>query len=191
MTRKTRLIAIDLDGTLLTSEKTLAPESTRLLRKAAQDGMHVVLATTRNPDSVQRFCHALEINDPIICTNGAQVWGSPDGPVWAYHAIPRGIALAIARLADRCNWELSTTVGPTTYWRQRPGQALGPIDANTTVVASNLDAIVGDPVRMLTWHPEAINGVQSLCQSEFVHECHTEIYYRSDGGVHSLGVFAL
>jgi hypothetical protein len=119
------------------------------------------------------------------------VWGSPDGPVWAYHAIPREVALAIARLADRCNWELGTTVGSTTYWRQRSGQALGPIDARTTVVASNSDAMVGDPVRILTWHPEAITGVQSLCQSEFVHACYTEIYYGPDGGMRSLGVFAL
>jgi Cof subfamily protein (haloacid dehalogenase superfamily) len=150
-----------------------------------------VLATTRNPESVQHFCRSLEIDDPIICSNGAQVWGSPDGPVWAYHAIPQEVALAIAQLADRHNWELGTTVGSTTYWRQRSDQALGPIDANTTVVASNSDAIVGDPVRILAWHPEAIIHVQSLCQSEFAHACYTETYYGSDGGMHSLGVFAL
>jgi len=189
--REIRLIAIDLDGTLLTSEKTLAPEGAHLLRKAAQNGVHIVLATARNPYSAQRFCRSLEINAPIICTNGAQVWGSPNGPVWAYHAFPRKVALAIARLADECNWELSTTVGPTTYWRQRPGQPLGSIDANITILANNLDAIVGDPVRMLAWQPEAISGVQSLCQSEFAHECYTEIYYRPDGEIGSLGVFAL
>jgi Cof subfamily protein (haloacid dehalogenase superfamily) len=169
----------------------MAPEGARLLRQAAQDGVHVVLATTRNPESVQHFCRSLEIDDPIICSNGAQVWGSPDGPVWAYHAIPQEVALAIAQLADRHNWELGTTVGSTTYWRQRSDQALGPIDANTTVVASNSDAIVGDPVRILAWHPEAIIHVQSLCQSEFAHACYTETYYGSDGGMHSLGVFAL
>jgi Cof subfamily protein (haloacid dehalogenase superfamily) len=191
MTTKIQLVAIDLDGTLLTSEGTLAPEGTRVLRQAAQHGVYVVLATTRNPDSVQRFSHSLEIDDPIICSNGAQVWGSPDGPVWAYHAIPQKVALAIARLADRYNWELATTVGLTTYWRQRSEQALGPVDANTTVVARNSDAIVRDPVRILAWNPEAIINVQSLCQSEFAHACYTETYYGPDGGIHSLGVFAL
>ena len=191
MATETKLVAIDLDGTLLTSGGTLAPEGARLLKQAAQDGVHVVLATTRNPDSVQRFCHSLEVDDPIIWSNGAQVWGSPDGPVWAYHAIPREVALAIAQLADRCNWELSTTVGSTTYWRQRSDQALGPINANTTVVASNSDAIVGDPVRILTWHPQAIVQVQSLCRSRFAHACYTVTYHRPDGGMHSLGVFAL
>jgi hydroxymethylpyrimidine pyrophosphatase-like HAD family hydrolase len=159
------LIAVDLDGTLMTSEGVLAPEGARLLKKVAHDGVHIVLATTRRPDSVQAFCHSLEIDDPIICTNGAQVWGSPDGPVWAYHSIPQEIALAIARLADANNWEISTTIGSMTYWRQRPGQALGPIAPDITVVARNSDAIVDNPVRILTWHPEAADSIRSLCQS--------------------------
>jgi Cof subfamily protein (haloacid dehalogenase superfamily) len=189
--RGIRLIVIDLDGTLLTSKRTLAPEGARLLKEAAQDGKHVVLATTRNPDSVHPFCRALEINEPIICTNGAQVWGSPDGPVWAYHSIPREAALEIARLADTHNWELGTTVGGMTYWRQRPGQALGSVAANITVVASNSDAMMDEPVRILTWHPDAVDGVRLLCQSKLASQCYAEIYYRPDGTVHSLGVFAL
>ena len=186
-----RLVAVDLDGTLLTSKGVLAADGARLLKEAAQGGVHVVLATTRNPDSVRPFCRLLGIDDPMICTNGAQVWGSPDGPVWAYHTIRRETALAIARLADAHGWELSTTVGATTYWRQRPGQALGPAAANITVVASNADAMVDDPVKILTWQPEAIDSVRSLCQSQFASQCYAETYYTADGAVHSLGVFAL
>jgi Cof subfamily protein (haloacid dehalogenase superfamily) len=185
------LIAVDLDGTLLTSEGTLATEGARLLRQAAQDGVRVVLATTRNPDSVQPFCRSLEINDPMICTNGAQVWGSPEGPVWTYHSIPRETALAIARLADAHHWELSTTVGAMTYWQQRPGQAVGPVAPNITVVASNSDAMVDNPVKILTWHLKAIDSIRALCQSRFASQCYAETYHTPDGAIHSLGVFAL
>lgn len=186
-----QLIAIDLDGTLLTSQGTLAPEGAHLLRKAAQGGKYVVLATTRNPDSVCSFCAAMELNDPIICTNGAQVWGTPNGPVWAYHAIPYEAALTITNLADAHGWELSTTVGQMNYWRQRPGQALGSNSANVSVVATNSDALVGEPVRILTWHPDAVAAVKHLCQLELTRQCYAETYYRPDGAVHSLGVFAL
>jgi len=184
------LVAVDLDGTLLTSAGTLAAEGARLLRQAARDGVRVVLATTRNPDRVQPVCRSLEINDPLICTNGAQVWGSPDGPVWACHAIPQEVALAIAQLADAQGWELSTTVGPTTYWRQRPDQALGPITPHVMVVATNSDAIIGDPVRILASQPEAIEGIRPFCQ-QFAGRCYTETYYGPHGQVHSLGIFAL
>lgn len=186
-----QLIAVDLDGTLLTSQGTLAPEGARLLKLAAQAGKHVVLVTTRNPDSAYLFAQALQLKDPIICTNGAQVWGTPAGPVWAYHSIPHQVALKITELADAHGWELSTTVGDMIYWRQRPGQTLGPISANITVVTTNSDALVDEPVRILTWHPDAVTGIKQFCQSQLDVQCYAETYYRTDGSVHSLGVFAL
>jgi hydroxymethylpyrimidine pyrophosphatase-like HAD family hydrolase len=61
-----RLIAVDLDGTLLTSQPVMAPESTRLLMEAARSGVHVVLVTGRVIDSVRTLCSSLEITDPVI-----------------------------------------------------------------------------------------------------------------------------
>ena len=184
------LVAVHLDGTLLTSDGTLAPLGAGMLKQAAEKGVHVELSTTRNPDYVLPICHLLQINDPIICTNDAQVWGSLDGPVWANHTIPREAALTIARLADAHNWELSTTVGSMTYLRRRPGQTLGPIASNKTVVAANSDAITAEPVRMLVWDPEAIEGIRTLCQT-FTDECYSQTYLNPDESVHSLGVFPL
>ncbi len=152
------MVAIDLDGTLLTSEKLVAPEGARLIKQAVQSGIHVVLATTRNPHTVQSFCRLLGISTLMICTNGAQVWGSPAGPVWAHHFLPPEIALAIAQLADRHDWELSITVGSMTYWRQRPGQALWPIGPNRLVVVRNADAVTGDVVRILAPNPKPLTA---------------------------------
>jgi Cof subfamily protein (haloacid dehalogenase superfamily) len=185
------LIAVDLDGTLLTSQRTLAREGACLLTRAARAGVRVVLATTRNPESLQHLSADLQIDDPIICTNGAQVWGSPTGPVWARHVIDHDVALRLARLADEGGWELSTTVGAMTYWRQRPGQSLGPCAPHITVVASNADAIVDNPVRILVTQPEAIEAVRALCQSQFSDQCYAETYYHPDGTVESLCVSAL
>lgn len=183
-------MAVDLDDTLLTSERALAPRGASLLRNAARGGVHVVLATTRNPDTVQPFCRALEIGDPIICANGALVWGSPDGPVWAHHCIPRAVALAIAQLADDHGWELSTTICSMTYWRQRPGQALGLIAPNITVVSTNSDAIVGEPVRMLVSQPEGIDSIRRLCRSKFPEQCRTDTYFDPDRTPRSMCVLA-
>ena len=46
---RTKLVAVDLDGTLLTGERTLAPGGVRSLRQAIHQGVFVVLSTTRNP----------------------------------------------------------------------------------------------------------------------------------------------
>jgi len=188
--QKIALVAVDLDGTLLTSQGSLAPQGAAALQRAAQQDVQIVLATTRNPRSVLPFCRTLGLADPLICTNGAQVWGSPAGPVWAHHAIPLEVALAIAGQADARGWELSTTVGAMTYWRQRPGQALGPIAPHLTVVPTNTDAVVGEPVRFLAHQPEAIKSLHVLCQSRFSGRCRTELFYQPDGSLHSLGIFA-
>ncbi len=185
------LVAVDLDGTLLTSAGVLAPRGAESLSRASRAGVRVVLATTRLPASVQGFTRALGIADPVICTNGAKVWGSPDGPVWAHHSIPRRAALAIAELADRHRWEVSTTVDAMTFWRQRPGQPRGQIAPGRTVVGSNREALVGEPVRMLVHQPEAMEAVEALCRTRFPSLCYAETYYKPDGTLYSLGVFAL
>jgi hydroxymethylpyrimidine pyrophosphatase-like HAD family hydrolase len=190
------LVAVDLDDTLLTSQRTVAPEGARLLRRAYQAGVCVVVSTTRIPHSACVFCREIGIDDPIVCTNGAQVWASPDGPVWAHHTFGREVALALAQLADKHSWELSTTVGPTggvgttTYWRQRPGQPLGPISSHIMVVRANVEGVVGDPLRVLVSQVEALDGVRSFCEAQFADRCRVEIYAGADGAPHSLGVFA-
>ena len=184
------LIAIDLDGTLLVSNGRPAPRGAASLRRAAQSGVHVVPATTRNAPMVRSLCHDLGLDSPMICSNGAQVWATPEGPLWVCHCLPREVALAVAELADRHGWELSTTVGSLTYWRQRPGQPLGLLNPHLTVVASNAEAIVGDPLRILVTDPEAIEAIRSLCEATFHSQCHTETYYHPDGSLYSLGIFA-
>ena len=186
-----RLIAVGLDGTLLTSKGVLASEGARLLKAAARDGVHVVLATSRVIDSVPNLWRSLEIGSPVICTNGAQVYASLDGPVWTSISFPRDIGLEIAKLADVRGWELSTTVGPITYWRQRPGQAVGPVSPSRMIVATNSDEVIDNPTRILISGPEAIKSILSLRKSRFSGKCHIETYHSPDGEIHSLGIFAL
>ena len=74
-----RLISVDLDGTLFRSDSTPAPESVRLLQCARQAGVRVVINTTRNIGGVRKLCKVWGFRDPVICTNGAQIFASPEG----------------------------------------------------------------------------------------------------------------
>jgi hypothetical protein len=185
-----KIIAVDLDGTLLTSAREIAPRSAERLQQASRAGARVIIASARNPGYVREVCQALEINDPIICSNGAQVWGSPVGPVWAHHTIPQEAAQRIAQYADEHNWELVSTVEEITTLRQRPGQALGPVGTGRVVAASNIDGITGDVLRILAWQPEAIEGLPMFCRAQLGGQCQTVIFYKADGTVESLGIFA-
>jgi Cof subfamily protein (haloacid dehalogenase superfamily) len=190
MRRETRLVALDLDGTLLTSAGTLPVEGTALLTQAAANGVHVILATTRIYDSTLKFYRAMGLKSPLICGNGAQVWAAAEGPLWAEYTINEECARIIARFADEHDWELGITVSQMHYWRQRPNQPLGLHAPNITVVATNCDAITGSPQRILVWDVQAIEAISALCRSELAEQCGVEPYVNADGTYHSLGIFA-
>jgi len=185
-----RLVALDLDGTFLDNEGQLPPHGSRSIKRASAQGIRIVISTTRNYSYVRRLCSALALSDPIICSNGAYVYASPTGALWRELRIPLDIAEMICQMADENGWELVTGVGETTYFRQRPGQALGPWAEDRIVVEKNRAAIVDKPHQILTWQPEAIEALRALCLKEFPAQCRTEIYYRPTGEVYSMGIFA-
>ncbi|UCD09772.1 MAG: HAD family phosphatase [Dehalococcoidales bacterium] len=191
-----KLVAVDLDGTLLitgnngTSETTplfMAPEGARMLKAAAQNGIHVIVATSRVINSVRELCRSLMIESPVICTNGAQIFETIDGALLKSITFPRETGLAIARFADTNNWELSITVGSTTCYKQRSGQELGQFAAGRMIVATNSDAVTNDVTRILVHDPEAIRGIMTFCESMFPEECRIERYTGPDAM--SLGIF--
>ena len=187
--RDIRLVSVDVDGTLMTSQGVLAPRGVELLRRISDQGVYVVLNTARNIVATRQYCREIGIHDPMICTNGAQIWASPEGPAWAEHTIPRNVARTIAQLADEHDWELNTTVGETVYWRQRPGQVLGSFPPNRMIVRTNSEAVTGDPVRILAFQPEAIIYLTDLCLASYCQECNTEVFYNPDESLHLLGIF--
>ena len=75
------------------------------------------------------------------------------------------------------------------YFRQRPQQSLGQISANATIVKTNSAGIVGQPLRILMWHPDAIEFFRGFCNTELGDDCYTESYYNRAGEVESLGIF--
>ena len=184
-----KLVAVDLDGTLLNSESNISPQNSARLRKASDNGARIVFATTRNHYYTIPFCQQLDLSDPIICSNGAQIHASPVGPLWANYLLPIGVARIITQIADRNKWELSTTVGSTIHLRQREGQKLGFWKPNYKIVKNNEDALVDDPIKILVWQPEAIRYFEKLCADEFSDVVQTEIHYKPNGKLSSLGIF--
>ncbi len=73
---RVRLIAIDLDGTLLTSDRQIHPDNLAAIRHARREGIVVVLASGRIRPSIAPFAAELELGaGPIICSNGAHIVG--------------------------------------------------------------------------------------------------------------------
>ena len=65
------LIALDLDGTLLSPDETIAPRNRAAIAAALAAGIRVVLVTGRGVDMPIRVSHELGLNLPVICCHGA------------------------------------------------------------------------------------------------------------------------
>jgi len=68
-----RLIALDIDGTLLRSDKTLAPRTREALDRARARGVRLVLVTGRRYPSALRVAQELGGEVPLVLHNGALV----------------------------------------------------------------------------------------------------------------------
>lgn len=69
-----RLLAIDVDGTLLRSDLTIAASVIQACRAAERAGCAVVLATARSPRTMRWITQTLGLNSPTINCNGALLW---------------------------------------------------------------------------------------------------------------------
>lgn len=62
-----KLVAIDLDGTLLNSYGEISEENKKWLKKAKEKGIEIVLTSGRMWTSVKGIAEETETNNYIIC----------------------------------------------------------------------------------------------------------------------------
>lgn len=67
------LIVLDLDGTLLTDQKTISPKTKETIVLARQQGHQVMIATGRPYRASKHIYNELELTTPIVNFNGAYV----------------------------------------------------------------------------------------------------------------------
>ncbi|WP_339318998.1 Cof-type HAD-IIB family hydrolase [Paenibacillus sp. FSL R10-2734] len=77
MTAKYRLLALDMDGTLLNDEQIITPTTVKWLQKAVDAGVHVCLSTGRAFTSAFPYAEQLGLETPMITVNGSEVWRAP------------------------------------------------------------------------------------------------------------------
>ncbi|MEG1726545.1 MAG: Cof-type HAD-IIB family hydrolase [Acidaminococcaceae bacterium] len=92
-----KLIASDMDDTLLNRECQISPRNAQAIRQAVAAGVVFLLATGRMYKSVKPFADSLELDVPLVTYNGALVKGSRSGEV--FYEKPLELSTALAALA--------------------------------------------------------------------------------------------
>lgn len=74
-----KLIAIDIDGTLLNSAGELTKHTSDVIKEATKRGVKIVLTSGRVTDSVKGIAEKINADKHIICDNGATIVNLEDG----------------------------------------------------------------------------------------------------------------
>lgn len=74
--RDIKLIALDMDGTLLNHQQEISTKTKQVLQQAMQEDVYVVLATGRHISTCQPYAEELQLNSYLITTNGAEIYNN-------------------------------------------------------------------------------------------------------------------
>ena len=116
-----RLLAIDLDGTLVNHDLVMNPRDVAAVKAASAAGVTVVLATGRMFKSSLRFAEPLGLRGPIINYQGAIVREIASGEVWYRCELTVPMQQRVLALAEPKDWHVNVYVDELVYTaRARP-----------------------------------------------------------------------
>jgi Cof subfamily protein (haloacid dehalogenase superfamily) len=97
MGRVIRLVATDLDGTLLRRDGTLSSRTVAAVDAASRAGIRVVLVTARPPRWVDQLASELACHPLAVCSNGALIYDAAERKLVAEHPIDPEVAGEVVR----------------------------------------------------------------------------------------------
>lgn len=69
-----KLIALDMDGTLLNEELDISQKNQQTITKAQESGIHVVLSTGRTIMTCKGYADSLDLSSYLVTANGSEIW---------------------------------------------------------------------------------------------------------------------
>lgn len=155
-----KLIALDLDGTLLNSALKVSERNAEAVKLALDAGVKVVLATSRWYRLAKRDAERLGIDTPLICNNGAVVKRPQDSGELLHLRLDQELARDVTALADERGWETFTTIEDATYMRMRPGIIPERLPAGLRISERQAEEVArGQPTAVLVFGEEAVNEI--------------------------------
>ena len=164
-----KLIAIDMDGTLMRSDDTVGAKTAKAIDQAISRGLHVVIATMRPPRAVLNTYEALGLDTLQINHNGALVFDHPTRRTVDHQPMAPETARKVVELASKIAPKIAIgaevidaiyTNGKSEDTAAAPGHAIR--------AGSRLEQVLSIPVtKVLMRGPTGRLGeIQAAIQSE-------------------------
>ncbi len=151
-----KLLALDLDGTLLADMHTIPPRTQTAIKAAVERGVCVTIATGREFATTKKFVDSLGLTTPTICFQGALIYASRTGETIASKGLSLVQAHQLIDLARRHKLALSLYFNGHGYAEYTTAQSrtfYQDIGAMLTVVDDLKTAMNEPPIKGLIVHP--------------------------------------
>lgn len=96
-----KLIAVDLDGTMLNSYGEVTENTKRVIRNTIKKGTDVVIASGRSIDSIKNIAENVGCSNYMIAGNGAVIYDRKKDQILYEKYIPKSKALDIIRICEQ------------------------------------------------------------------------------------------
>lgn len=111
-----RLLALDLDGTLIDHDLRLSPRLRRAVAAAMAAGVTVTLATGRMVRETLPYATQLGLTAPLVCHQGALI---THGTEVLYHqTLPQALATPVLSFAQERGIHVNTYIGDSLFVRE-------------------------------------------------------------------------
>jgi Cof subfamily protein (haloacid dehalogenase superfamily) len=97
MTGEFRLVACDLDGTLLRRDGTLSDRTISAVNRVASEGLEFVLVSARPPRWIDGLAASLQCHPLAVCSNGALIYDATTKELVAEHPLAPDAAAEVLR----------------------------------------------------------------------------------------------
>ncbi len=162
-----RLIAADLDDTLLDANSDLTGRTLTALRRAMDCGIGIVLSSGRMREATMPFAERIGVNAPMILYNGAMILDPKEDKVLSMHAIEQDTARSVAKKLEDMHIYFQIYPGEGYFCAHRTGHTAA-YERSIRVPCQEVGAplsewMQGDMVKMLAIaDPETIDEAQRI-----------------------------
>lgn len=108
--KRIKLIALDMDGTLLNRRQEISEENRKAIATAMERGVKVVICTGRHLHSTKPYADSLNLKSYLVVANGGEIWDSEGQLVERNHLDAKDIEMM---------YDLCTQYG-SRYWAMTP-----------------------------------------------------------------------
>ncbi|CAG7627801.1 Sugar phosphatase YidA [Paenibacillus solanacearum] len=119
-----KMLAIDIDDTLINDDKQITPGTKQALSQAMAQGVIVTIATGRMYASAQQLANQLELNVPLITYQGSLVKNAIDGAVLYERTVPETAARLLFDYCRHNELHLQTYFDDVLYVKERNEKAI-------------------------------------------------------------------